>query len=72
MPEFMRRFQYLAALIVLFVFYQLIDITGWYKSHYQTLADWQNAPIIGYLTALVTMLKVALDHALKNSTEPPK
>lgn len=50
------RYRVLPLLITLFLMYYTADMTSWYKENFSTLKEWQNVPIVTYLTTLVAGL----------------
>lgn len=65
----LKKYRVIAILIIFFFAYQTEVLTSWYMENYGKLQDWQNAPVIGLITAYIGALKFALDHILKDSDE---
>lgn len=64
---YLKKYRVISMLIIGFFAYQCYDLTAWYKIHYSTMQDWQNAPVIGLITAYVAALKFGLNHILSDS-----
>lgn len=62
---YLQRYKVIAVGIILFFAWQSYYLTTWYTGHFMQLSDWQNAPVIGLITAYVAALKFALEHILK-------
>lgn len=68
MPELhvhLQRYKVIAVGIIAYFIYATHDLIEWYKANFESLQDWQNAPVIGLITALVAALKFALEHILQ-------
>ncbi len=63
----LKKYRVIAILIILFFAFQTEVLTTWYMENYAKLEDWQNAPVIGLITAYIGALKFALDHILNDS-----
>lgn len=61
----LTKWRVLPLLVLGFVMGLTLDMTYWYKEHALELQEWQNAPIIGYLTMLVGVIAKFLDNLTK-------
>ena len=59
------RWRVLPVTVLIFVMALTVDMTYWYQEHAHSLTEWQNAPIIGYLTMLVGVIAKFLDNVSK-------
>ena len=59
------KWRVLPVAVLLFVMGLTINMTIWYQEHALQLNEWQNAPIVGYLTALVGVVSKFLDNLTK-------
>ena len=66
---YLKKYRVISILIIFFFAWQCHELTEWYKANFATMTDWQNAPVIGLITAYVGALKFALDHILKDNDE---
>ena len=61
----LTKWRVLPVCVLLFVMWLTVDMTQWYQENALELNDWQNAPIIGYLTMLVGVVAKFLDNLTK-------
>lgn len=66
---YLQRYKVIAVCIIAFFAYQTYDLTSWYKIHFGTMQDWQNAPVVGLITGYVAALKFSLEHILQHGPE---
>lgn len=66
---YLQKYKVIAVTIIAFFGYQTHALTIWYQTHYTELQDWQNAPVVGLITAYIAALKFALEHILVKSDD---